>query len=103
MKSDDDFQELIDTVERQEHLAEEEVKRLEELARQLHEANSMPRTMSADGPTFRPLPTEESDYLVPWTFATWRRGAAIRRATVCTVTRPLGTSLRSVEAPAAPR
>jgi Zn-dependent M32 family carboxypeptidase len=60
MKSDDEFLELIDKVERQEQLAEEEVRRVEELARRLHEANSMPRTMSADGPTFRPLPTEET-------------------------------------------
>jgi hypothetical protein len=61
MKSDDELMELIEAVERQELLAEDEVKRLEELVRKLHEANSMPKTMSADGPTFRPLPTEETE------------------------------------------
>jgi hypothetical protein len=58
MKSEDEFQQLMQTVERHEHQAEEEIRRLHELERQLHIAESLPRTMSADGPTFAPLPTD---------------------------------------------
>ena len=59
MKSEQELQELIEKVERQEELAEEEVRRLRELERQLHIAESLPRTMSADGPTFLPPPTKK--------------------------------------------
>jgi len=59
MKSDLELRRLIDTVERQEHEAEEEIRHIRELARQLHIANSLPKTMSTDGPTFLPPPGEE--------------------------------------------
>lgn len=59
MKSEREFQELINTVEQQEHQAEEEMRHIRELERQLHIAESLPKTMSADGPTFSPLPTEK--------------------------------------------
>jgi len=48
MKSDDEFQELIDTVERQEHQAEEEIDHIRAEGRRLHRAHSMPRTMGAE-------------------------------------------------------
>ena len=58
MKSEQELKELIDTVERQEHAAEDEMRHVRELARQLHMANSLPKTMSTDGPTFLPPPGE---------------------------------------------
>jgi len=54
MKSDLELKKLIDTVEQQEHEAEEEIRHIREAARQLHIANSLPKTMSTDGPTFLP-------------------------------------------------
>jgi Zn-dependent M32 family carboxypeptidase len=59
MKSEQEFRELINTVEQQEHQAEAEMRHIRELERQLHIAESLPKTMSADGPTFSPLPTKK--------------------------------------------
>jgi hypothetical protein len=59
MKSDLELQKLIDNVERQEHEAEGEIRHVREAARQLHMANSLPKTMSTDGPTFLSRPGEE--------------------------------------------
>jgi len=59
MNSEQEFLDLINTVEQQEHQAEEEMRHIRELERQLHIAESLPKTMSADGPTFSSLPTEK--------------------------------------------
>ena len=54
MKSELELKKLMDTVEQQEHEAEEEIRHIREAARQLHIASSLPKTMSTDGPTFLP-------------------------------------------------